>query len=92
MDEKNAIPAAPSAPQTGAQAAVAPPGNANGGMEYLEFEQPIAELEYKLLELRWMSNSGNATGRTGIDLDRDIESLEKKCEKLRHNIYSNLSP
>ena len=66
-------------------------GGSDNGMEYLEFEQPIAELEYKLLELRRMSNGDDPSAKTSLDLDHDIASIKKKCEKLKESIYSNLS-
>ena len=58
---------------------------------YLEFEQPIAELESQLAELRRMSD-GNGAGKVPLDIGREIENLEKKCEKLKKTIYSNLTP
>ena len=61
---------------------------------YLEFEQPIAELESKLSELRRMSGSGGSVsgGKITLDLNNEIRDLEKKCERLKQNIYSALSP
>lgn len=53
---------------------------------YFEFEKPIQELELKIEELRVFSD-----GRD-IDLSRELAELEKKAEKLRKEIYSNLSP
>ena len=58
---------------------------------YIELEQPIAELESKLSELRRMSNAGDSAGDVRINLDSEIRNLEKKCTKLKESIYSNLS-
>ncbi len=64
---------------------------ASHAFDYLEFEQPIAELESKLSELRRMSNVGGTAGGTPLDLDHEIRELEKKCGKLKETIYSGLS-
>lgn len=53
---------------------------------YLDFEKPIQELELKIEELRVFSD-----GRD-IDLSRELAELEKKAQKLRQEIYSNLTP
>ncbi len=54
-------------------------------IDYLDFEQPIAEIDLKLEELKRLS------GNDDLNLDREIAQLEKKREKLVTNIYSNLS-
>lgn len=54
-------------------------------IDYLDFEQPIAEIDLKLEELKRLSASDE------LDLEREILQLEKKREKLIANIYSNLS-
>ncbi len=51
----------------------------------LEFEKPVVELEKKIDEMREYANSGN------IDMSSEISKLEKRCEKLRQDVYSNLS-
>jgi len=51
---------------------------------YLEFEKPIAELEDKIRELTELS--GDA-----VDLKAEIGRLEKKAEKMREEIFSNLT-
>jgi acetyl-CoA carboxylase carboxyl transferase subunit alpha len=51
---------------------------------YLDFEKPIAELEQKIRELRDYSTDS-------VDFSSDIKKLEKKSEKLRADIFSNLS-
>jgi acetyl-CoA carboxylase carboxyl transferase subunit alpha len=51
---------------------------------YLEFEKPIAELEEKLRELQEFSTDT-------VDLKSEIGRLEKKVEKMREDIFSNLT-
>ena len=51
----------------------------------LEFEKPVVELEKKIDEMREYANSGN------IDMSSEISKLEKRCEKLKQDVYSNLS-
>jgi acetyl-CoA carboxylase carboxyl transferase subunit alpha len=51
----------------------------------LDFEKPIIELEKKILEMREF-----ASGES-IELNSEIESLERKLEKLTRDIYSGLS-
>ncbi|MCB1194901.1 acetyl-CoA carboxylase carboxyltransferase subunit alpha [bacterium] len=55
-------------------------------MPGFEFEKPIAELEIKLSELKTYSQL------EGIDMDTEINSLEKKLERKRKTIYSKLTP
>lgn len=52
----------------------------------LEFERPIYELENKILELQTLSIDMD------LDLDFEINVLKEKVEKMRIEIYSNLSP
>ncbi len=51
---------------------------------YLDFEKPLVELEQKITELREYS-----TDR--VNFGGEIRKLEKKAEKLRKEIFSNLS-
>jgi acetyl-CoA carboxylase carboxyl transferase subunit alpha len=51
---------------------------------YLDFEKPIMELERKLNELTSFSSDA-------VDLKGEVAKLEKKVEKLRGEIYSNLT-
>ncbi len=53
---------------------------------YLEFEQPIAELESKIEALRTSHDD-----HEDIDISKEIASLEKKNKKLRVEIYGKLS-
>jgi len=51
----------------------------------LDFESPIVELQQKISDMKDFSVGED------IELSSEIASLEKKLEKLRHEIYSNLS-
>ena len=53
---------------------------------FLEFEQPIAELESKIEELRYVQNE------SAVDISEEIERLDKKSHQLTKDIYANLSP
>jgi acetyl-CoA carboxylase carboxyl transferase subunit alpha len=52
---------------------------------FFEFEKPILTLEKKLEELREISNSD------GVDLTREIATLEKKLKSLIKETYEKLS-
>ena len=52
---------------------------------YLEFEKPLAELDKKIQELLSFSTSG------GVDLTAEIAKLEEKAEKMREEMFTNLS-
>ncbi len=52
---------------------------------YLDFEQPIAELEVKIEELRLVGTDNE------INISSEIENLRAKSSKLTEKIYSNLS-
>ena len=52
--------------------------------QFLDFEKPIADLEAKIGELREYSTEN-------VDFSSDIRKLEKKAEKLKKDIYSNLT-
>jgi acetyl-CoA carboxylase carboxyl transferase subunit alpha len=52
--------------------------------QYLDFEQPIADLETKIGELREYSTDS-------VDFSSEIKKLEKKADKLKKEVYSNLS-
>ena len=53
---------------------------------FLEFEQPIAELETKIEELRYVQNE------SAVDISEEIDRLSKKSLQLAKDIYSSLSP
>ena len=52
---------------------------------YLDFEQPIAELQAQIDELRHVSEHNSA-----VDLSEDIRRLEKKNEELTKKIFGDL--
>ena len=53
---------------------------------YLDFEQPIADLEVKIEELRLVGTDNE------INISEEIETLRAKSTKLTEKIYANLSP
>ncbi len=52
---------------------------------FLDFEQPIAELQAKITELRYVTDDSN------INISQEIQTLEKKVEGLTQSIFSKLS-
>lgn len=52
---------------------------------FLDFEQPIAELEAKIRELQFASDDAD------VNISEEIERLEKKCDSLTQSIFSKLS-
>jgi acetyl-CoA carboxylase carboxyl transferase subunit alpha len=53
---------------------------------FLDFEQPIAELETKIEELRYVQTE------SAVDISEEIEQLGKKSQQLTKDIYSQLTP
>ena len=53
---------------------------------FLDFEQPIAELEAKIEELRYVQDD------SALDISAEIGRLQKKSEKLTKDIYAKLTP
>ena len=53
---------------------------------FLEFEQPIAELDSKIEELRYVQNE------SAVDISDEIERLGHKSLQLTKEIYANLTP
>lgn len=53
--------------------------------DYLDFEQPIAELQVKIDELRSVGTEND------LNIAEEIGKLEEKSDKLTDKIYSNLS-
>lgn len=51
---------------------------------FLDFEKPLVELDQKIRELRDYTTDN-------VDFSSDIKKLEKKSEKLRDEIFSNLT-
>lgn len=56
-------------------------------INYLEFEQPIADLLAHIEELKRLS----ATVGNDVDLSRELAQLEKKNAELTRKLYANLS-
>jgi acetyl-CoA carboxylase carboxyl transferase subunit alpha len=52
---------------------------------FLEFEQPIAELEAKIEELRFVQDD------SALDISEEIERLQKKSQALTREIYGKLT-
>jgi acetyl-CoA carboxylase carboxyl transferase subunit alpha len=52
---------------------------------FLEFESPIAELEGKIEELRFVQDD------SAVDISEEIERLQKKSQTLTKDIYSKLT-
>ncbi|MBA3696648.1 MAG: acetyl-CoA carboxylase carboxyltransferase subunit alpha [Methylotenera sp.] len=55
-------------------------------ISYLDFEQPIAELEAKIEGLQSAHDDNDA-----LDISKELVALEKKNKKLSEEIYGNLS-
>jgi len=53
---------------------------------FLDFEQPIAELEARIDELRFVQDD------SAVDISAEISRLQKKSQALTKEIYSKLSP
>jgi acetyl-CoA carboxylase carboxyl transferase subunit alpha len=52
---------------------------------WLDFEKPVVELENKIRELREIASAEQ------IEVSEEIVRLERKAEKLRREVYSNLT-
>ena len=55
-------------------------------LNFLEFEQPIAELEAKISELRMFGDDAD------INIQEEIERLEEKSRNLTETIFASLNP
>jgi acetyl-CoA carboxylase carboxyl transferase subunit alpha len=53
---------------------------------FLDFEQPIADLENKIEELRFMQED------SAVDITEEIGRLERKSQSLTKDIYGKLTP
>ena len=53
---------------------------------FLEFEQPIAELEQRIEELRFVQDD------SAVDISEEIQRLAKKSQALTKEIYAMLTP
>jgi acetyl-CoA carboxylase carboxyl transferase subunit alpha len=56
------------------------------GLSFLEFEQPIAELEAKIEEL------GHVTSDSKVNIAEEIARLQKKSRQLTTTIFASLTP
>jgi acetyl-CoA carboxylase carboxyl transferase subunit alpha len=54
-------------------------------LTFLDFEQPIAELETKIEELRYVQDD------SAVDISAEIDKLAKKSQTLTKDIYAKLS-
>lgn len=54
--------------------------------DYLDFEQPIAELEAKINELRFVGDD------SGVNIGEEVHRLEEKVVELTETIFSKLTP
>src|SRR6202047_4189968 len=55
-------------------------------VSFLDFEQPIAELEAKIEELR------HVTSESEVNLEEEIGRLQAKSRQLTQSIFANLTP
>ncbi|MDH5357091.1 MAG: acetyl-CoA carboxylase carboxyltransferase subunit alpha [Gammaproteobacteria bacterium] len=55
-------------------------------LNFLDYEQPIAELEAKIDELRYMSNDSD------LNITEEIQKLQNKSIDLTRSIFSSLTP
>ncbi len=55
-------------------------------LNFLDFEQPIAELEAKIDELKYVGNDAE------INIQEEVNRLRAKSRALTQSIFSNLSP
>ncbi|HIE56028.1 MAG TPA: acetyl-CoA carboxylase carboxyl transferase subunit alpha, partial [Chromatiaceae bacterium] len=55
-------------------------------LNFLEFEQPIAELEAKISELRLLGDDAE------INIQEEIDRLKEKSRNLTETIFSSLTP
>lgn len=55
-------------------------------LNFLEFEQPIAELEAKIDELHYVS------GESDVNISEEVEKLKAKSRVLTETIFANLTP
>jgi acetyl-CoA carboxylase carboxyl transferase subunit alpha len=53
---------------------------------FLEFEQPIAEMEQRIEELRYVQDD------SAVDISEEIQRLSKKSQTLTKEIYAKLTP
>ncbi|WP_019024131.1 MULTISPECIES: acetyl-CoA carboxylase carboxyltransferase subunit alpha [unclassified Thioalkalivibrio] len=54
--------------------------------DFLDFEQPIAELEAKIRDLRYVGDDAE------VNIQEEIQRLEEKCRSLTESIFAKLTP
>ena len=52
---------------------------------FLDFEQPVAELESKIEDLRFVQDD------SAVDISEEIRRLRKKSDSITKEIYAKLS-
>ena len=55
-------------------------------LSFLDFEQPIAELEQRIEELRYVQDD------SAVDISEEIQRLTKRSQTLTKDIYGKLTP
>ena len=55
-------------------------------MNFLDFEQPIAEMEARIEELRLQ------TSEQGVNINDEVKKLNKKCTSMTQSIFNKLTP
>ncbi|MCA1672895.1 MAG: acetyl-CoA carboxylase carboxyl transferase subunit alpha, partial [Actinobacteria bacterium] len=55
-------------------------------LNFLDFEQPIAELEAKIEELRLLSSE------SAIDITEEIQRLQARSKDLTESVFASLTP
>ncbi|MGA0585316.1 MAG: acetyl-CoA carboxylase carboxyl transferase subunit alpha, partial [Castellaniella sp.] len=53
---------------------------------FLEFEQPLAELDQKIEELRYVQTD------SAVDISEEVNRLQQKSQSLAKSIYAKLTP
>ncbi|WP_018935009.1 acetyl-CoA carboxylase carboxyltransferase subunit alpha [Thioalkalivibrio sp. ALJ24] len=54
--------------------------------EFLDFEQPIAELEARIRDLQYVGDD------TEVNIQEEVQRLQDKCQSLTESIFSKLTP
>ena len=55
-------------------------------MNFLDFEQPIAEMQARIEELRLQVSEQD------VNISEEVDKLNKKCVSLTESIFSKLTP
>ena len=63
-----------------------PPVPSPANLNYLDFERPIAELEAKIEELRYVESDAD------VNIGEEIDRLRSKSEELTRSIFGKLTP